>query len=297
MSCFTAVLKLYFWKNISVWIKSFVVAPLWTELKCGLLVLPDPGGSPIAELFPAGGFEKLQLASRICTEWVWACTLWREFMFGFFFFLRTHSCFSSLKSLALCLLYLSTEWAHFCCQLDTCGVFWHDFSQTDCAVVLVCDYLPVRRAHIHTSKLVTAAQFAGNVLDCFVWILKKGARSFGYGYWSGVAVPLRVHFLCQSQAAAISQPAGQTRWQMGPPQTLTLPTPHMPHLSTQAGWGLHLTFAPSCCIPIHHNNSWAPRVFDCLLTIRGHMFTSKWGSPLLYSVTSPLRHPVMGYLV
>lgn len=121
---------------------------------------------------------------------------------------------------------------------------------------------------------------------CWEWfgsvdmkVLEKGSRSFGYAYWSAanrkVTVPLRVHFMCPSQAAAMSQPEEQTRWQMGPPQTLTLPTPHMPHLSTQTG--LYLTPALSCCILIHHNNSWAHRVFDCLLTIRGHMFTSKRG--------------------
>lgn len=127
-----------------------------------------------------------------------------------------------------------------------------------------------------------------------VWIasyevLEKGLRSFGYGYWSAanreaVTVALCVHFLCQSQAAAISQPGEQTRWQMGPPQTLTLPTPHMPHLSTQAGSGLQFTPAPSCCMPIHHNNLWALGVCDCLLTIRGHMFASKLGS----SISSPI---------
>lgn len=45
--CFTKVLKHFFCKSISVGMKSFVVALLWAELKCRLLVLPDPGGSTL----------------------------------------------------------------------------------------------------------------------------------------------------------------------------------------------------------------------------------------------------------
>lgn len=113
-----------------------------------------------------------------------------------------------------------------------------------------------------------------------------------------VTVPLCVHFLWWSQAAAISQPGEQTRWQMGPPQTLTLPTPHMPHLSTQAGLGLHLSPASSCCIRIHHNNSWAHGVVIAYWP-SGDICSPPNGEvqcPLLYSFSPSHIHPAFWHL-
>lgn len=104
---FTKVLKHCFCKSISVVMKSFVVPLLWAELKCGLLVLPDPGGSPLLSFSLLVALKGSNWLGGSTQKWVWACTLCRGIIFwNFFLFLLT------LFSLPFCLLYLSTEWAH-----------------------------------------------------------------------------------------------------------------------------------------------------------------------------------------
>lgn len=114
----------------------------WAETRA--LIFTGSRWLSIAELFPAGGFKRLQLASYVSTEWV--CTLCREFIFERFFFflfflLTLVSCSRKVWH------FVCFEWAHFSYHLDTWRIFWHYSRLADCAVLLVCDYWPVFVSH------------------------------------------------------------------------------------------------------------------------------------------------------
>lgn len=110
------------------------------EPKCGLLVLPDPGGSPLLSfslLVALKGSNWLAGSAQNGSELVnCAGTSYLEF-----FLLPLYSLlFLPAEKLGVLFAVPKHRSSSFLRSPRHLACFWHDFSRTDCAAVLVCDY-------------------------------------------------------------------------------------------------------------------------------------------------------------